>query len=256
MWAWLAEGCKAGPDPLTFHRTSDPGLSNLLGLALDPEPGGLSPDPVFRIETGDRGRRPRIDYIREFFGITAAPARPALHVPEEDQAWADRVGAEAGSPLVLIFPQTAWKTREWPPNYWVDLAWRLQKAGIPNILMLQGNDERFHNTPAYHWNVPLPRVAALMQRAALVVGNDSFPAHLAGTVGVPTLALMGPTRSTVFSHLPDVECLASTLECTGCHFQAPFRAACDQGCLSMYQLFPDDVLDRVLGKLSSASGAA
>ena len=48
-----------------------------------------------------------------------------------------------------------------------------------------------------------------MKRAALVVGNDSFPAHLAGTVGVPTLALMGPTLPTVFAHTPDVECLAS-----------------------------------------------
>lgn len=47
-----------------------------------------------------------------------------------------------------------------------------------------------------------------------------------------------------------MECLsARTLDCTGCHFQAPFRAACDQGCMSLYRLFPDEVLGRVLEKL-------
>jgi ADP-heptose:LPS heptosyltransferase len=87
----------------------------------------------------------------------------------------------------------------------------------------------------------------------VVVGNDSFPAHLAGTVGVPTLALMGPTVASVFAHLPDVECLASNgVDCTGCHFRKPFRAACDQGCMSLYRLFPDDVLDRTLTKTGLA----
>jgi hypothetical protein len=254
MWAWLAEGCRGTADPLVFHRTGDPELLGLLGLPVDPEPGGLSPDPVFAIETADRGRRPRLDYLRQFLGITAAPVRPRLHIPAADDDWAARTAADAGSPLVLLFPQTAWKTREWPPNYWVDLAWRLQKLDIATVVMLQANDERFHNTPAYRWNTPLPRVAALMQRSALVVGNDSFPAHLAGTVGVPTLALMGPTRPTVFTHLPDVTTLSSaSLDCTGCHFQAPFRAACDQGCMSMYRLFPEEVLNRVLAKVRSDS---
>lgn len=253
MWAWLAEGCRGTADPPVFHRTSDPELADLLGLPVDPEPGGLSPDPVFAIETADRGRRPRTDYLREYFGITAAPARPRLRIPPADADWAARTAADTNSPFVLLFPQTAWKTREWPPNYWVDLAWRLDKLGVPSVVMLQNDDERFHNTPAFRWGTPVSRVAALMHRAALVVGNDSFPAHLAGTVGVPTLALMGPTRPTVFAHLPDVEPLwSNALDCVGCHFQAPFRAACDQGCMAMYRLFPEDVLDRVLAIVRSA----
>jgi rfaE bifunctional protein nucleotidyltransferase chain/domain len=82
------------------------------------------------------------------------------------------------------------------------------------------------------------------------VGNDSFPTHLAGAVGVPTLALMGPTRPTVFAHAPAVECLASaTIDCTGCHFGPTFRAACDQGCQSLFRLYPDAVLRRVLAIL-------
>ncbi len=37
------------------------------------------------------------------------------------------------------------------------------------------------------------QLAALMQRASLVLTNDSASLHLAGAVGVPVLALFGPT---------------------------------------------------------------
>jgi ADP-heptose:LPS heptosyltransferase len=235
---------------MVFHRTGNLDLMAMLGLPVDPQPGGITLDPVYDAEKKDRGRRPRVDYIREALRLTAPPTRPRLSLSDDDRAWAAEKAAELGSPLVLLFPQSAWKPREWPASYWVDLAWHLKKMGVPVLVMLQGDDARFHNTPQYRWNTPLPRVAALMARASLMVGNDSFPAHLAGTVGVPTLALLGPTRPTVFSHTPDVECLsAETLDCTGCHFQAPFRAACDQGCMSLYRLFPDQVLQRILERL-------
>src|SRR5262249_27037106 len=199
---------------------------------------------------GDGGRKPRVDYIRKFLSLTTPPCRPAVNISDEDEAWAAKAASELGSPLVLLFPPAGWKPRELPTNYLVDLAWKLRPSRSPVQLLFQGKDARFKTTPSYRWNTPLPKLAALMKRAALVIGNDSFPVHLAGTVGVPTLALLGPTRPTVFAHIPEVECMASTsLYCTGCHFQPPFRAACDQGCMSLYRLFPDDVLRRVLEKL-------
>jgi ADP-heptose:LPS heptosyltransferase len=138
-------------------------------------------------------------------------------------------------------------TREWPASYWVDVAWKLKEAGVPAVVLLANEDKRFTNTPSFWWGMPVGRVAAVMRRAAVVVGNDSFPAHLAGAVGVPTLALLGPTRPTVFAHSTSVQCLASeAISCTGCHFAAPFRAACDQGCLSLFRLYPEVVFERVL----------
>jgi hypothetical protein len=252
MLAWLAAGAEAAGTPIVFHRTRNLELMRLLGLRVDSQPGGICLDPVFANEVQDGCRRPRLEYIRDFLGVTAIPARPRLWLAPEDEAWAEQRAAELGSPLVLLFPQAVWKPREWPPNYWVDLAWKIKAAGAASLVLMQGDDARFHNTPNYQWGTPLPRLAALMKRAALVIGNDSFPAHLAGTAGVPTLALMGPTLPTVFAHAPEVECLASAaIDCTGCHFRAPFRAACDQGCMSLYRLFPDDVLRRALEKLTA-----
>jgi ADP-heptose:LPS heptosyltransferase len=247
MLAWLAEA-----RTITFHRKRDLELMRLLGLTVDPLPGGASLDPVFPIEVADQCRKSRLAYIQDFLGLASIPIRPALNIRAEDDAWAEQAAAELGSPLVLLFPQVAWKTREWPASYWVDLAWKLKRNGVPLQVMLHGEDPRYANTPSYRWGTPMGKLAALMKRAALVVGNDSFPAHLAGTVGVPTLALIGPTRPTVFAHMPDVECLAATtMYCTGCHFQEPFRPACDQGCMSLYRLFPDDVLRRAHKKLTN-----
>jgi len=246
MLAWLAAGAEAGPDPLTFHRKRDLELMALLGLHVDPEPGGVVLDDVFAAEVADRGRRPRLEYIARHLGVQTPLARPALRIGDEDAAWAAATVGQHASPLVLLFPQVAWKPREWPANYWVDLAWKLKATGAGVLVMLQAEDPRFTGMPVFQWNTPLPRVAALMQRAALVIGNDSFPAHLAGTVGTPTLALLGPTRPSVFAHMDTVECITSAMDCTGCHFLPPFRAAFDQGCMSLYQLLPDDVLSRAL----------
>lgn len=245
MWAWIAEGYGRGR--IAFHTTRSPELTAMLGLRVDPDPGGATLDDAYRAEIADRGRRPRVDYVRQALGIAEAPCRPCLDVPAESADWAEgRLRAWGRAPVVL-FPQTAWRPREWPPAYWIDLAWAMQSAGVPAVVMLSDRDERYANVPVYMWGVPVTRLAALMQRSLVVVGNDSFPAHLGGVVGTPTIALLGPTRATVFSHATNVECLATaSLPCTGCHFNPPFRPACDQGCQSLYRLYPDDVLARVM----------
>jgi hypothetical protein len=250
MLSWLAEGCRKAGRRFTVHRTRNLDLAGLFGLEADPAPGGVQLDDAYRKELAERCRKPRLDYIRDFLNLTEEPLRPTARIGSEDRAWATERLRELGEPPVLLFPQTAWVTREWPANYWVDLAWRLRGMGIPALLLMAEKDERFTNTPLYWWGTPLPRLAALIAQSRLVVGNDSFPAHLAGALGVPTLALMGPTSPMVFAHSPSVECLSSdALECTGCHFGTPFRAACDQGCMSLFRLFPEVVLRRIQRQL-------
>jgi heptosyltransferase III len=55
---------------------------------------------------------------------------------------------------------------------------------------------------------PLTVVAAVLQRAQTFLGNDSGLAHLAGQLGLPTLALFGPSNPAVWSPLgPQVRTL-------------------------------------------------
>jgi hypothetical protein len=106
------------------------------------------------------------------------------------------------------------------------------------------------------WGFDLNQIAALMSLAKIVVGNDSGPAHLAGTIGVPTIVTCGPTRSDcVFGHIPEIIPLTNDEPplCAGCHFKPPFRAACDQGCQALYALKPHTVLGRVVSELAAIS---
>jgi hypothetical protein len=250
MWAWLAAGSLLGTDPLVFYRTRNLDLAEMLGLTVTSQPGGRDLDEAFRLEVADRGRLARVEYIRRFLGITTPLIRPACRADENARSAAEKIIKEVGEPLVMLFPQVAWRTREWPANYWVDLAWKLKDHGVGTIIALHERDQRFENTPYFIWGYDYQSLAALIRKAAVVVGNDSFPVHFAGTLGVPSVALMGPTRATVFAHIPEVLCISSSgLDCTGCHFGAPFRPACDQGCMSLYRLFPDDLLRVVLARI-------
>lgn len=174
--------------------------------------------------------------------------------------WAIENKAQVGGgDLVLLFPQTYWDSRAWPACYWVELAWRLHERNVSAVVMLVDEDQRFTNTPHYYWGFDIKKVAAMMTVARLVVGNDSGPAHLSGTIGTPTMITVGPTRpECVFGHIPEIIALKSEEppDCAGCHFQAPFRAACDQGCQALYALKPHVVLGRIVSELALLSSRA
>lgn len=255
--AWIAEGTRDSSDPMTFH--ASPGTKfnvlELLGqnVAEHSDDRGTCVHKAYDHELKDLGRKRRVDYFRDLLGIATPLVRPKVHVRAEDMEWAREIQAANGEELVLLFPQTHWIPREWPACYWVDLAWQLKERNVPTLTMLSNEDKRYTNTPLFYWGFSLRQVCALMSVAALVVGVDSGPAHLAATVGVRTIALMGPTRpECVFGHVPEVIAMTNRdlPGCAGCHFGSPFRAACDQGCHTLYALRPHVVLARIVSELA------
>ncbi|MGH2669848.1 MAG: glycosyltransferase family 9 protein, partial [bacterium] len=52
-------------------------------------------------------------------------------------------------------------------------------------------------------DLPLRRLAALLEAARVFVGNDSGPSHLAAALGCPTLVLFGPTDPAVWAPVGD-----------------------------------------------------
>lgn len=248
-WAWVAHGA-AETEPLYFYRFRDPDLLSLLNLSVTSDPtDAMIVDAAYTVELNEGGVAPRVDYLRRFLGLSTPIKRPHLSFQSADYEWAETTARDMGNHFALLFPMCAHASRTWPSPYWVDLAWKLQHLGIAAAVVLPHRDERFTNTPRYYFGQSVGQVAALIQKSALVIANDSFAAHLAGTIDKPTLALMGPTKPTVLAHMVSVQCLTTadtSIRCNGCHFKPPFRAACDQGCQSLYRLFPDDVVRKVL----------
>jgi ADP-heptose:LPS heptosyltransferase len=129
------------------------------------------------------------------------------------------------------------------------LAWKLEHHGFAPIVLMSHEDHRFTQVPAYWFGYCWSDVAGLMVRSDLCVGNDSACVHISGTLGVRTIALLGPTTPRVFAHIPEVECVMSSLSCTGCNFGCPFNARCDEQCDSLYALSPDTVFERIRRRL-------
>ena len=250
LMAWMAEAAKGTEHEIQFVAEGGKRLLlECLGQTIGQEDGSsVMPSYCYDMELADNGRKPRWQYACDFLRLKTGIKRPVATIPNELLTWAQLEREKQGNgPFVVMFPQTHWKPREWPQSSWLFLGQQLKANGINPIFMVDRKDERYTSSATLsYWGFSLAHVMAMMTVADVIIGNDSFPAHIAGTLGRKTIALMGPTKDTVFSHIPDVSILrASNQPCTGCHFSAPFSQACDIGCSALYGISVQDVIDRV-----------
>ena len=152
------------------------------------------------------------------FGLDASGENrtPFFHVPDEDRRaaadWLRQIGAEgkrpigfhpgAGSAAGKQRGQGLWK--RWPKERFAELVRRLSARDDSVLLLFGGPEEeplkqevaRLAGQPANLHSVQasLPQTAALLERCAVVVTNDSGLMHVAAAVGAQVVALFGPTQ--------------------------------------------------------------
>lgn len=136
------------------------------------------------------------------------PAPPRLWVDAAARRAADRLlsTVQTGRPLLAIAPTANWRGKEWPADRFVELVGRLTRpsgllAGAA-VAVLGAAAERERAAAALAGpgegaidlvgRTDPPTVAAVLERAALFVGNDSGLMHIASAVGAPTIGLFGP----------------------------------------------------------------
>ena len=101
---------------------------------------------------------------------------------------------------IVLSPSAAWELKRWPINYWKRLIGILQDhnfvvLGGPNDLfcselILPGQENRVVNLAG---RTSLLESCAVIQNSALTISNDTGLLHVADQMGVPTIALIGPT---------------------------------------------------------------
>ena len=237
-WAWLAAGAD---EPMQFAaQGANAEMLRLFGCDVTEDPSGaIDPNFCYRAELNLRCQAPRVKIWSQILGLTSTPVRPQCVLKPVRQPKPTRI---------VIAPQCHFKSRTWPKAYWLDLNWALQCLGYEVVWLMEHDDQDFSQRgPAMaYWRSSFQQVIEIMMTAAVVVANDSMPAHLAGTLGVPTLAILGPTHPNVFAHVPDVIPMQSkAMECVGCHFSQPYRAACDLLCQGLATTLPRDVAAKV-----------
>jgi lipopolysaccharide heptosyltransferase I len=104
--------------------------------------------------------------------------------------------------FVLINPGGNWITKRWEPERFGALARKLMDDGLQVALTWgPGEDDIVSRIePVAGPNIlkissTLPELVALCERSRLFVGGDTGPMHFAAAVGVPVVAIFGPTSS-------------------------------------------------------------
>lgn len=133
----------------------------------------------------------------------ARPAAPHVYLaPKHEAAAQDLI--PAGTPVLALAPVAAAAEKTWPAERFAALAhaleagpcagWRLALFGGPgDAASAAALVEAFPGALRIFAEPDLLTVAAALHRCAAFVGNDSGLAHLAAAVGIPTLALFGPS---------------------------------------------------------------
>src|SRR5262245_30203537 len=173
-------------------------------------------------------------------GIDIVPVRPRLNLAPYPR----EMGRNAGQDAILIFPECVWTPRTWPVAYFIALGRELQKAGYRVVFVTKERNGCFLMFPVIY-DQSLSFIAGAIQSARMVIGNDSGPAHLAGTIGTPTIAIHGPTQGArIYGYMDNVISYSQpSLGCAGCHCLDPFPRgmSCQFGCHELYRTFPEFV---------------
>ncbi len=115
------------------------------------------------------------------------------------------------SQCIMVCPGARWTNKQLEVDSLLRLLGGLENKG--HWLFVWGNEEEkvlcsrlqqaFSDCSSVLERVPLPVLQNLMASVKLVVGMDSLPLHLAGSAGVPTVGVFGPSLGAKYAPLGD-----------------------------------------------------
>ena len=196
--------------------------------------------------------------VARALGCRVGEVRFPVSVSDRDRMAADtllaREGVQEGRPFVAFAVGANWPNKRWPVEHFAALADRLYHAHYVPVLVGGGRlDETLAEDILRASEIPpvnlvgrtnLKQLAHVFTRAALVLGSDTGPVHLAAGLHVPTVMLMGPTdanRNGPYGQLQNA--IEVDRPCRGC-----WKRACPKGldCLAAISV------DAVAAKIGAA----
>ena len=185
-------------------------------------------ETVFRSYEGARYEADALAALLEPLGISGPPVSELEYrVTEDERAQAAEFlraeGIRPDRPLALIAPGSGWPGKNWLPERFGAVAdWLSREKGC-QVAWTGSAAEQALVPPANRsdriWmgRLPLPVLAAVLERASVWVGNDSGPLHLAAAVGLPTVSIWGPTGPDKWAPKgPKHRRVGKGLQCPGC----------------------------------------
>jgi len=201
-------------------------------------------------------RRLGIDLCRMDFSIA---------LTDDDRRVAEGLISEAGaagSRFAVLVPATRWETKCWAAErFGATAAGLLLDAGMRSILVGGRDDVAAGETAARAsggaamnacGRTTLRQLAAVIERAAIVITGDSTPMHVAAALGRPLVAIFGPTnpaRTGPYGQLNDV--LRLPLDCSPCYLK--MLRQCPRGHACMVDMSVDRVVEAALARVNASA---
>lgn len=195
-------------------------------------------------------------------GIQRDGTRGALYIDEgSEEIIYDFLRQEKIGPndlLIGLAPGAKSLIKRWPKESYAKLADMLAQTYNAKIILLGSNDERQlsedikssmkNEAILASGKTTIPQLVSLMKRLNLLITNDSAALHIASLLGVPQVAIFGPTDPKKYGPLGRNDAVVQKkLRCSPCEV-----AQCSKDLECMAGISPEEVFAQAAKVLNNA----
>jgi ADP-heptose:LPS heptosyltransferase len=216
---------------------------------------------------------PTVPYAKTFIGDDQIKVKIRSASSEERTRILARIGSltpfEPGkNRLVLINPNASelLPHRRWAASRYAELIGRVLATFEDVIVLITGGPEERAGAErlaaanprsiSFAGHSALTDLPALYAEAALMVSNDSGPAHFAAAAGLPTVVLFGPETPKLYQPLGPSRAIYAGLACSPCVSAHNHRQTACTDNVCMRAITVDDVFAAVAELLGASRPAA
>ena len=177
-------------------------------------------------------------YLRLASALGAKVSQPEFVLPDSpdeesrSQTLFTKVGLDGASNVIGIAPSARWVTKRWAAESFAAVADQLQHEGLHKVVFIGATQEKHEiakvkqamktDSADLTGLTTVGDLPAVMRRLRLLITNDSGPMHVAAAVGIPVVAVFGPTSPACTGPYGDGHAvLTSPVDCRPC-----FRRQC------------------------------
>ncbi len=190
--------------------------------------------------------------VCEALGCGRGPVVFDFDLPDSAKSSVTEMTANCGDYAVLL-PGTNWATKRWPAERFEGLIAPLRARFGLSTIIAGGNDVR---DMGRSWNgalnlsgkTDLKQLVALIDRAKLVIANDSGPMHIASALHRPLVTIFGPTNPIRTGPYERLETVARLdIACSPCYSRKCSHCSC------MNWIGIDNILTQIQRTLANES---
>ncbi|MBN2018263.1 MAG: lipopolysaccharide heptosyltransferase II [Candidatus Cloacimonetes bacterium] len=194
--------------------------------------------------------------VLENFNIRLGERKLDLFLPENEETIAENFLPSDGKKIVAISPGTSWFTKQYPIEYYKKLIEHLLNNYEVNIILIGTENEKSLTAEITSISqtgicdlggkTSLIETAVIINYSDLFISGDCGSMHIAAALGVPQIAIFGPTHPKLgFAPLnPRAKILTLNLDCSPCTLHGNDR--CPKGHFKcMMGMLPEMVAEKI-----------